>query len=886
MRIEETIINIIFDAAKGDVALSSKEGVVGKAFGELPVPTRPGFAFDGWYLGDELVTTSTVISSKEDIRLVAHWVKKAGSKKVTMYKKQRLAVVALSILTVVLIATLVLVKYFTAIYGLEDIYFGDDGTQYTEKYYVKKADGVYALFDKEGNRMEVNADGYHVAKSGNLYIIDAETGEYALYAMVDYDSVGGETLGYSDRIMMYPQIKQSDTNFIEVTNEHGTYKFYRDPKDGYVKIAGSEDAVVNYDAELYAGLCVSTGYMLTMQKIDMTSPYVPLNPDGSIDYSAYGLGADAARFTINGTHLKDINNDGVIRADEYVTAEYTVLVGDAILSDGGYYVQFEKGVLTADGYYYEMDKRAAVYIVSADIQDTVLQPVEALVTPMVVYPTTMTQYLMVYDFVLGTANLKESAADPTKNMEPIVAFSFADLDSRLNTVYSTRPYIPVAFEDDDFWSRLSLGYNINDNNASFVLGNMYEMQFLGCKKLGIYKLDENGDPVLNSENQKMLDSDVLAKFGLDEDIFYMEYASPLIDSNGDNVYDDQGNQQYVLNQLLISQKTEQGTYYVASLLCDMIVEVDQYYLSFLEWNRSNWYDEYFFSYSLAYLQGLELIYGDRAYTFSFDNTLSYAFYEKSAGKWSVIDLEKGRVEQSANGDYTYYDKDGTRYDDIRVVDFSRKDAFSVSSQRVYYTDTDGTKLEITLSSPNLYAYCQQYTQGKVETDRFDNADKIWHEYTSDSGEPKVESVSTIDNFRIFYQMLLWFTIEGDVDPAEFQSKMGMTMEEYIAKGDSACQAIIKAQVKDYASVLNQETDNKGNKVWTEDNEMDLVIRFYKYSEWKSLLTIEVIEKYDSDGNPISDPTKVACSFYVDAVYVEKIAAAAEQLINRELLESN
>ena len=155
MRIEETIINIIFDPAKGTLTTSSREAVVGRAVGELPTPTRPGFVFAGWYLGEELITTSTVITSDEDLRLVARWVKKAGSKKVTMYKKQKLAVVLLSVATVALIATLLLVKYFTAIYGLEDIYFGDDGTKYTEKYYVKKSDGVYALFDKDGNKMEV-----------------------------------------------------------------------------------------------------------------------------------------------------------------------------------------------------------------------------------------------------------------------------------------------------------------------------------------------------------------------------------------------------------------------------------------------------------------------------------------------------------------------------------------------------------------------------------------------------------------------------------------------------------------------------------------------------------------------------------------------------------
>ena len=883
MRIEETIINVIFDAAKGEVSISSKEAVVGQALGSLPTPIRAGFTFAGWYLGDELVTTSTVVAAEEDLRLVARWVKKAGSGKVTMYKKQKIAVAVLAVLTVVLIATLITVKYFTEIYGLHDVYYGDDGTKYTEKYYVKKYDGVYALFDKDGNKMEVNSDGYHIAKSGNQYTIDPETGEYSLYAVVDYDSAGGELLGFSDRVMMFPQIKQADTDFIEVTNQYGTYKFYRDD-DGYVKIAGSEDAVVNYDAELYASLCVNTGYMITMQKLDLSSPSAPKLEDGSIDYSAYGLTDryDAegkliytpARYTISGKHLKDINGDGAIRADEYVKAEYTVLVGDAILSDGGYYVQLEKGILTADGYHKEMEKRAAVYIVSPEIQDTVLQPVEALVMPMITYPTTMTQYLMVYEFVLGKANLKEGAVDPSKaKLDVIASFSFSDLAERINTVYSTKPYISHE--------SLTKGYYINDNNVSFVLGNLYEMQFVGCKKLGIYLLDENGEPVLNDKGQKRLDPEILAKYNLDQDIHYMAYLSPQIDSNGQNVTNEEGDQVYIQNQLIISPKTPQGTYYVASLLCDMIVEVDQYYLAFLEYEKSDWYDERFFLHSMAYVTDLEMTFGDQTYSLWFDNQLSYAFYQKSEGKYAVIDLEKGRLEKNGDGGYVYY-KDGKSYP-VRMVDFSNKEGFSMEKQKIYYTDEHG-KYEITVSSPNLYVYCAQFVEGKEDPNLLDYS--ILNSYITDAGVEKNELISGVDNFRRFYRMLMYMTIEGDVDPAVFQANMGMTMEEYVAQGDDVCQAIFKVHIKDHASVLNQHKDADGDKTWETDNESDLVIRFYRYSERKSLLTVEVIEKYDENGNPISDPTNVACDFYVRSDYIDELAEALEKVMNQQLVEEN
>ena len=49
MRIEELVVNIIFDAGKGTTPVSSREGTVGKPFGDLPKPSRSGYAFEGWY---------------------------------------------------------------------------------------------------------------------------------------------------------------------------------------------------------------------------------------------------------------------------------------------------------------------------------------------------------------------------------------------------------------------------------------------------------------------------------------------------------------------------------------------------------------------------------------------------------------------------------------------------------------------------------------------------------------------------------------------------------------------------------------------------------------------------------------------------------------------
>ena len=63
-----------FAANGGSVSRSSCMVSTGGAIGELPVPTRNGYAFLGWYtatLGGVQVTAETVI--EKDMTLYAHW---------------------------------------------------------------------------------------------------------------------------------------------------------------------------------------------------------------------------------------------------------------------------------------------------------------------------------------------------------------------------------------------------------------------------------------------------------------------------------------------------------------------------------------------------------------------------------------------------------------------------------------------------------------------------------------------------------------------------------------------------------------------------------------------------------------------------------------------
>lgn len=71
---------VSFDANGGSVALQKQNVVYGSIYaynGEeyagLPTPIKPGYTFDGWYMGGENITNDTVVSTNGDHTLVAKW---------------------------------------------------------------------------------------------------------------------------------------------------------------------------------------------------------------------------------------------------------------------------------------------------------------------------------------------------------------------------------------------------------------------------------------------------------------------------------------------------------------------------------------------------------------------------------------------------------------------------------------------------------------------------------------------------------------------------------------------------------------------------------------------------------------------------------------------
>lgn len=67
---------VSFDGNGGEVSSSSKELIVNRAYGELPMPVREGYNFSGWSTevnGKEFITENSIVSIASDHTLYAQW---------------------------------------------------------------------------------------------------------------------------------------------------------------------------------------------------------------------------------------------------------------------------------------------------------------------------------------------------------------------------------------------------------------------------------------------------------------------------------------------------------------------------------------------------------------------------------------------------------------------------------------------------------------------------------------------------------------------------------------------------------------------------------------------------------------------------------------------
>lgn len=558
-------ITLHLDPNGGEISENVMDIKAGGAYGLLPSARREGYIFAGWFTapdGGEQIISSDMPISEQEHTLYAHWIKKKDNTKATRYsrqKAQKKVMIALAGIIVVLAVVWGIVSHIVSITVYTDV----DGT----KYKIKKKDDVYVVCDWDGYTLDLTTDGYYITDASTLLDVDEETGEVTEYAIVDTE--GNEQVGNSQRILIFPHTAKASIQSITVNNDHGSYTFYRD-SDNNFQIRGHEGT--SWDQELFSSLVVSAGYTLSMMKLE-----APIK-DANGAFSEYGLVSEERVDSEGNTYtytpatysLTDINGN-----------KYEMIIGDPIVSGAGYYAQY-KG-------------REAVYILSNTLADTILQPIEALVTPMIVYPMTLTTYFDVEHFSLvrfdyegaEAAGIDLSKENMTPEEEEAVAefldimtmFYYVDLTERENTELSSIPYIMDPLSGLD-------AYDANSINIDSCLQGFYQTVFHGVKKLGVTE-----------------------KAMKEYDLYEPRYAINL-------------RFQGIDHQIYISDMTEQGTYYVATDIFDMIVEVDRSSLSFLQWTKFDWVESTLLQLNLAHVTSIDVESPAYSAHFTMDNSAS------------------------------------------------------------------------------------------------------------------------------------------------------------------------------------------------------------------------------------------------------------------------
>ena len=510
---------------------------------------------------------------------------KKSKKKSIMRAQKRMIAILLVVVTVLGVSAAIVQKIVS-----RNVFVDTKGDG--EKYYVMVKGGKYVITDKKEYTLPMTDDKKHyVTGAGNILSVDEKTGEVSYYAYVDTE--GNEAVGSQDRLLIFPHTQKLQIQKLEVHNPEGSFTFVRKKmEDGTTDfvIKGYEE--LPYNPELFAQLAVSCGYTITLGKIDndLVKQY---------GHAEYGLveeervDAEGNKYTYTPSWYKLTDTEGNV---------HKVIIGNKIPSEAGYYVKYA-------------DRDSVYMITNSGYDASVMLPIEALCSPVLSVPSSMGDYFDVTNFILW--NDKTDLSDPFKT-KPLITFDYLDLEERNLTEFQTTPYYSfteIKYKDEDGTEKVldvtpKIGNHfVNEYSISDVLSFLH---MFPSRKEGV--------------RVKCIDinDETLKEHGLDTPAYRMVYGF-----------------KEVTHDIAFSAKTEYGTYYVLSAIYDMIIEIDQKYLPFLEWKDSKWLSYDFAPFNIAFVKELEVTAPGFHYTFLCDNSKSDCNEKVQSDKMEVVLKETG-----------------------------------------------------------------------------------------------------------------------------------------------------------------------------------------------------------------------------------------------------
>ena len=592
-----------------------------------------------------------------------------------MLKKQRIAAVVLVLAVILLGVALFAVGRIVANIPIEFVDPNDDTL-----YYIKKVDGAYALYTQSGEKCATTEDGYYITAYGTLVQVDAKTGEYLvdsgrelIFPQLYYDVYN--ELGMT----AYPDSKI--INRIDVQNIHGSYAFLRKELNTFI-LEGYPD--VKFTPEAFAYLTNACAYPLSVMKLEN-----PVRlPNGQIDLSEYGL-CEEIRTRV------ETNGDGVQTESEYdyfpAKATLTVKSGEA------YTLYFGDATISGTSFYAKYEGKDDVFILAGEgISKYITQSIESVISPSIVYPMNSTDYVCVKDFIIYSNidyekidalmsekfpnfDMNTATEEQIKEYDRYYSevfdsqskkdchFSFQDIDERKNSIYASLPF--VSFLD------YSEGYYINSSNASLMLQDLYDTNFVSTEKLSP-------------------SADDIEKYGLKNPYRIITYTYYYTEKDSEG----KSREVEVFNKVYVSKQNKDGSYYAYSDMYDMIVCVDESSFEFLSWNELDWYDPSYMQFYIHHVTDMTFESSGRDIHFTLDSsqTLDGSYFPISGSTFDdgldnsyEIKNEGGKYQLHANGKplTPIYNQDFL----IMGIPFTAGSAESSDYlfSEVIHTDTDG-----------------------------------------------------------------------------------------------------------------------------------------------------------------------------------------------------
>ena len=566
-------------------------------------------------------------------------------------------IISLSLVLVLLVACIILYNYVNNVIIFTDYDTVDDAGNPKDptKYYIKKANGIFAMYDGDGNMLPTyspftSGEPFFQTVFGTLIDVDAETGKYTVKVIPDIPfAADGEHLDSSLLISVFKGIESKNIRTIEVHNQKDSFVLQRynlatlsvDDSSSFV-LKKSPMSAINKDLLSYLSWVV--GNPMVNSRLS----------DPEDNYAEYGL-LPETRYDEQGNPYEYTPTYYVITTvpDSSGKSEtHKIIVGDKLIDGSGWYIQYEN----ANG-----ERRPAIYVFKpADMTDvndtnfenTVLAHSKDLIEPYIIYPVTNNNYFEVQNF-----SFSKRVEDA---LEQLVGFSYIDMDNREDTLQSIHPYV---FTETSF-----KGYSPNYDNIDGMLTSLMRPEIVQVAYLRPSDEEKAACGLMKPVEQE----DGSIKYVYDSN-FVITFDRTVYPTNAEGQEDRSQPGEKINQTLYISGPNEAGNYYVFTEIrfiegvenssikgfaIDTICEVSPSSLNFLNYDAYDWIYPYFSEIAITHTKRIEILSANYNATFdiyreSLSDSLSMMYIKATSDQGESAYTFGGMTFVDPNG-YTWY----------------------------------------------------------------------------------------------------------------------------------------------------------------------------------------------------------------------------------------